>query len=372
MTMKNHCGSIHNICCLAGILCSSGLAFAADREMSNAEIAKYFTSKNPEEGDWSRHFRVGALVGMNIKADFKINGSFGVSGSNPGQTGEAGRGQNHFYDDGYVLVDDTGNGGGATTYWGYKNADQYNAADQTLTFHSANSYTTSGSSSVDGDMQLGLDLAYGGHLFRYGRALVGWEFGFAWLPISIKDSQQLDATATRTVHRFSTGGSSIPKHPYDGSFGSDGYPTIQDIASLVDSNENAGTATVAGSRQLDVTLYNFRLGPTVHWELNRKLALSLSGGAAMGIVSGDLKHNETIVFSDSSTASNKGRTSNTELIYGGYVGATLMYHVEDQGDIYIGAQYMPLGRAKFGGGGRQATLDASGGLYFSAGFNWPF
>ena len=372
MGMRYHCKKTKAVSCFVSILCASGLAFAADKEMSNAEIAKYFTADNSKEGDWPRHFRVGALVGMNIKADFNVNGSFGVSGSNPGEAGPAGRGKNHFYDDGYVLVDDTGNAGGVTTYWGYQNAGQYNAAAQTLTFHSASAYSTSGSASVDGDMQLGLDLAYGGHLFRYGRALVGWEFGFAWLPISIKDNHPLTATATRTVHRFNTGGSIVPEPPpYNGSFGSDGYPTIQDEPAAL-PDEVVGGATITGSRQLDVTLYNFRLGPTVHLELNPKLALSLSGGAAMGIISGDLKHNETIVFSDSSTASNRGGMSNTELVYGGYLSATLMYHVEDQGDIYIGAQFMPLGRAKFNGVDRDASLDVSGGLYLSAGFNWPF
>ena len=54
------------------------------------------------------------------------------------------------------------------------------------------------------------------------------------------------------------------------------------------------------------------------------------------------------------------------------VGATLMYHAVQNGDFYVGVQYMPLGSAEISGGGRQARLDLSGGIYLSAGINWPF
>ena len=47
----------------------------------------------PDTDDWTRHFRIGALVGMNISANFTRNGTFGISGNNPAQG---------IYDDGYV------------------------------------------------------------------------------------------------------------------------------------------------------------------------------------------------------------------------------------------------------------------------------
>src|SRR5262245_29095680 len=64
--------------------------------------------------DWARNFRIGALVGFNIKSDFKFSGSgFGISSSQPGAPGTPG--VDHFYDDGYVRVDNFGNSGGYTT-----------------------------------------------------------------------------------------------------------------------------------------------------------------------------------------------------------------------------------------------------------------
>ena len=82
----------------------------------------------PDTDDWTRHFRVGTLLGLNISADFKTRGAFNISGN---QTASG------IYDDGYVRVDNTGNAGGYTSFWGYNNASQYNAAAQTLTMHGA-------------------------------------------------------------------------------------------------------------------------------------------------------------------------------------------------------------------------------------------
>jgi hypothetical protein len=312
------------------------------------------------------HFRLGGFVGLNIKADFKLSGSFAVSGNNPGQTNVAG--VNHFYDDGYVRVDDTGNAQGYTSYWGYNNAPQFDGAN-TLTFHSANSYTTSGGAGASAAPQIGVDLAYGGHLYRMGSALVGWEFGFGWLPITIKDDSQLTATVSRSAHQFDTAGIVLPTAPYNG--GSSGIgPTIHDTATASSGDIVLGVP-VTGSRELDVTLYNFRLGPTVHWELHPKIAVAVSGGAAMGIIKGDLKFNETLSFAGGS-ANSSGKFSDTQMTYGGYLNAKLMYHAVENGDYYMAVQYMPLGSVNFSGGGREARLNMSGGLYISAGINWPF
>jgi len=53
-----------------------------------------------------------------------------------------------------------------------------------------------------------------------------------------------------------------------------------------------------------------------------------------------------------------------------------MYHVHDEwsgdADIFVSAQYMPMGDATFNGAGREGRLNLSGQLYFSIGINWPF
>ena len=55
-----------------------------------------------------------------------------------------------------------------------------------------------------------------------------------------------------------------------------------------------------------------------------------------------------------------------------YVNGTLMYHVLDNADFYLSAQYMPLGNASFSSGGRHAELNLVSQIYVSLGINWPF
>jgi len=312
--------------------------------------------------DWPRHFRVGMLVGMNIKADFSRSGQFPVSGSQPGGPG----GGTHIYDDGYVLIDDTGNAQGFTSYWGYNNPSQ--VTGQTLTFHSANSFSTSGSSKADDSPYLGLDLAYGGQLGRWGPTRYGWEFGFGFMPSSIADKQPTVAVLNRTVHTFDTGGILVPSDHYNGGPSGIG-PTIQDNAMPQTGDTTLGT--VAGSQTLDVTLYVVRLGPMLHWELHPQWAVSLSAGPAVGYVDGELRFDE-ILQAGGGSGRNTGKIAGSGMVYGGYVNAALMYHAVEKGDFYIGVQYMPLSRMSVNGAGREARLNLAGGIYFSAGFNWPF
>jgi len=318
----------------------------------------------PEPGEWSRQFRVGALAGFNLKAEFSMSGRFPVSGSNPGA---AGGGQNHDYDDGYVRLDATGDNGGLTWNWGYDDASQLSG--NRLSYRGTESFTTAGSATVNGDAQIGFDTAYGGRITQLWGGVLGWEFGFGFLPVSITDNLSLPASVTRVVHSYDASGIDLPAAPYRGSFNGPGA-TISDIA-VVESTEIV-PATLGGSQTLDVTLYNFRLGPTLQWELHPRVAVAVSAGAAFGIVTGDLKYNETLLFTDGSTANNQGQVGDTQLVYGGYVAGTLLYHAVKNADFYVNLQYMPMSTATFSGSGREAKLDLTGGLYVSAGLSWPF
>ena len=316
--------------------------------------------------DWWRHFRLGGTVALNIKAQFSMNGQFAVSGSNPGLTnnpvGE------HFYDDGYVRTDQTTNAQGYTSFWGYRSTNQISGSQ--LLMHSTTAFDLSDSGTkVDGGPQPGLDLAYGGTFARLGTAWVGWELGFALLPIEISDKRPISGTFTRTIHAYDTAGIVLPEAPYNGGDSGKG-PTIHSTATDAGTEITAGTVT--GKRSLDLTLYNIRLGPTLHWELGRYFAVEVSGGGAVGIFTGNYNFNETIVFADGSQSVNQGKIGASEITYGGYASALLMFHTAEQADIYVGAQFMSLGDVQVSGAGRQARLQMGMGVYLSAGINWPF
>ncbi len=320
------------------------------------------SARGQYDPDWARHIRLGGVVGLNIKADFKTTGTFKI---------------NHpagVFDDGYVRVDETGNDGGLTSFWGYNRSSQISG--QTLTMHDTTSFSSLGTASTRSDSAPlpGLELAYGGNFWYWGRMRIGWDFGFGLLPINISVNRSTQGNVTQSVFTFDTsdmlGG--VPPAGYRGPFKEPpGSVSPFFLASDPTSTNTAtSTGTITGSHTLDVMLYTLRLGPSVYWDFNRYLGMSVGAGPAVGIVSGDLKFDEFITTP--STAHNTGKVSGTSMVYGGYVNVSLMYHVLRNGDLYISAQYMPLGSASIGGQGREGRLDLSGQVYISAGINWPF
>jgi hypothetical protein len=314
--------------------------------------------------DWTRHFRIGAMVGMNISANFTEKGTFGIPNKNLA---------NGIYDDGYVRPDSSGNAFGQTSNWGYNNASQYNPANGgTIAMHSITSYATAGSNTREDAAPFpGFDMAYGDNLWYWKHARVGWELGFGLLPISIKNSSPLSATVNQSTYTFGVDGIVVPTAPYHGGFNRQGgSPTISG-ATPTPTSQTLQNQTVTGTRTLNVMLYTFKLGPSFYWDLSDDFGMSLGAGPAVGIVSETLDYNETISTPDG-VSHNRGSINGTDVVFGGYVSGTLMYHVLSNADIYLGAQYMPLGNASVSGGGRQAQLKLGGQVDVSIGVNWPF
>jgi hypothetical protein len=316
--------------------------------------------KVSQDDDWTRHFRIGAMVGLNISANFNAKNPVTFSGNN------AAKG---IYDDGYVRKDNTGNAGHLTSNWGYDNSSQ--VVGSTIQMHSAKSFSpdlTGGASSESGDsVFVGFDMAYGGNLWDWGRTRIGWDLGFGLLPINIKDNLSLNGTLNQNVYSFDIPDSvlHLPQPGYRG--GPNGGPWLGSDPTPQPGSTIPG-AILAGTRTLDVMLYTVRLGPSVYLDLNQYLGLSAGVGPAVGIVSGSLQYNETI-----DAAKYTGQVDATDLVYGGYANAMLLYHVPgENGDLYLGAQFMSLGNATISGGGREGRLNLGGQIYITAGINWPF
>ena len=215
-------------------------------------------------------------------------------------------------------------------------------------------------------------MAYGGNLWYWKHARVGWELGFGLMPISITDSQSMPASINQSSYTFDTGGIVVPGAPYQGGFNRDGEPTIPFPVNITPSGStNIPNGMVTGSQKLDVMFYTLRLGPTMYWDLTEHVSLSLGAGPAVGVVSGDYKYDEMIT-GGGVNAHNSGQIGGTDIVYGGYVNATVLCHVMDNADIYAGAQFMPMSDATISGGGRMGRLNLGGQVYFTVGINWPF
>jgi len=136
---------------LRGISFCSLIAMAASARAEDDDVI----------GKWLRHFRIGGSVMLNVSTTFKTTGTFNVNRQPPSAAGGIS------YDDGFVGVDKTGNAippGGTTpvtTFWGYSDASQVDAAANRLTFHGTDSFTGSGVDKIS-DTPLGFDMVYAG------------------------------------------------------------------------------------------------------------------------------------------------------------------------------------------------------------------
>jgi len=320
-----------------------------------------------EAADWTKHFRVGMQVTLNIEADFSGGGFFDIQ-TRPGQ-----------FDDGFVLRDNSTPtpepDEQLTTNWGYQRASQVTGTGtgRTMTFTRTESFeSASTSSSKDDSPYLGLELAYGTAITRWGDALIGWEAGYSFLPISISESRSVRGTANRfsSTHRVPDA-VVLPDPPYSGSATAQSQATI--FLEPLSTEEFQEDVTAQGSRSLDVSLHTVRVGPTIHLELARRWAFQGGLGPAIGFVTGDYKFDERATIPGAGTSNRaEGEFGADEFVYGGYAQALLLFHFEEHGDIYAGLQFMGLTGADFEEGDRSAKLNLGATLSFLVGINWPF
>jgi hypothetical protein len=324
---------------------------------------------NPDD-DWTRHFRIGGMIGFNIKGSFKITGGSFTPSYADG-----------VYDDGYVHLDSR-NDPTETSYFGYNNSSQYDGS--TLTMHRANTVSLTGGAGGSGnaDLSAGFDLAYGDSYWYWAHGKLGWEFGFGLMPIHIANTATIpSATVTPTEYQFDASGNFYFPPNYQGVYENDNNsPDLPNIdPTPVQINGSPIPATGISTGNLDVMLYAVRLGPTLYWDWSERFGFYAGAGPAVGLVSGNLGYNDSITYNpnypnpgDTVTIRAHSSVSGTSLTYGGYVNATLVYHAVAGGDFYLGAQFMPLSSATISGGGRSGKLNLSGQLYITAGINWPF
>lgn len=306
-------------------------------------------------------------VTLNIEAEFSGGGLLDI----PFQPGR--------YENGYVLRDNSPLDGDPsddlTTNWGYDFASQFDDVSRLMTFSRTESFAASEirETTEDDSPYVGVELAYGTAITRWGDALIGWEAGYSFLPISITDSRRISGTRTRVSvsHRIPDG-VLVPDPGHEGRPTGGGQATIE-LNPTGDPAITDEDAFLQGSRTLDVSLHTLRAGPTIHLELARRWAFQGGFGPAVGYVTGDYEFDERASIAGGTTSrSAEGSFGGDDFVYGGYAQALLLFHFEEHGDIYAGLQFMSLSGTEFEKDDRKAKLDMGATLSFLIGVNWPF
>ena len=307
-------------------------------------------------------YTVRGRLGLNIKAKLTGIGSFPAA-TDIGGTGSA---LDHFYDDGYVRVDTSGNAGGQTWYWGYDNASQISGNN--ILFHSA-SASVGASREVSDDPQYGVEMVFNREIGLVGdKCRWGIEAAFGWTGIELRDSRSLPASITSVTDSYAfEPGTTPPAAPYQGSFQGPGFV----ISDTPIRSSATVPATITGFRDLRADLFVGRLGPYLEVPLSSRLQLSLSGGLAVGVLYSEFSFRERINYSTTSTVISGSRRDG-DALYGGFVGASLNYKFDNRWNASIGAQFESLGARDHAVAGHSAEFDLGKSVYVSFGVGYSF
>lgn len=305
---------------------------------------------------------LGPRFGMNLKADFHNNAPVNP----PVNPGPATGGADHTYDDGYVLVDSSGNAGGLTWNWGYQNASQ--VAGDTMQFHATQSSSPS-ASAINNDPQYGAELTYQrviGPFLSSGRW--GLEAAFGYTDLDLRDNHRATGPVTMTTDTYQLNGVLPPGAGYNGTFEGPGA-LLGDTPTRTTASD---IATLAGHQKLSGQLYSIRLGPFAEWNFTPQLSLAASVGLTLAPASVDYEFSETTTLPGGGTSVASGHSSKSELLYGPYVSGMLRYDFNESWGVYVGAQFQSVTDLEQSIGGRTARLDQGVTLYGTVGASWRF
>lgn len=307
------------------------------------------------------------------RATFNISAKFTkLAAVKPARSvGGTGGALDHYYDDGFVRVDNSDNFGGQTWFWGYDRASQ--VSGDNILFHSSK---TAGAASKDVscDPYPGFELVYNRQFGTFGKREQhrwGLEASLGWTSVGISDKRALHATANQITDSYSfTPGTTPPAAPFQGTFEGPNF-VLNDTPSRSSASVPGG-ATVRGRREFDGSLFVGHLGPYAEFALSEKLSLAVSGGLAVGLMNGNLSLNQTVSFASASPLRRRASSSDSDVLLGGFLGANLSYQFNERWSASVGVQFESLGDYTQSAGGSKAKVDLGAAFHVSLGVSYSF
>jgi hypothetical protein len=328
--------------------------------------------RKPEES--RNRISLAYQMGLNITVDFKKLGGF-TPLSNPGPA--SGGVTNRTYDNGYNLVDITGNDHGPgyeNTTWNWSYTDPSSIQGNSIVVSSSSSLANGVSKNNSDDPQSGVAIIYDRELYR--DPTHNWRFGLegalGYTLISISDNRTLRTTVNQTIDSYSLpAGFVVPQSPYYGTYEGPG-PVISSDPLSRSTNSVSAAATVSGHRTIDANVFNLKLGPYAEVPLSSRFSLLFSGGLYLAV--GDIKfsYKQTVTIDGVGSQVSSGSGSQTDFLYGGYVGGNLQYALTKEMGLFVGAQFQSAGQTVNREQGKQAILDMGQSVIVSIGASYSF
>jgi hypothetical protein len=319
--------------------------------------------------DKGRFGRIGVSYNLNfnVSADFSNIGAFPAL-SNPGAPLVA-PGDMRTYDDGFVGMDNTGNAGDLTSFWGYNNPGQVVGGN--LVLNSASSAGGADSLNQDSKLHHGLELTYNYQIRGADWGGWGFEGAFGWLPLNITDNQAVASNVTLVTDTYPGNGIVFPVPPFAGTVAGPGpllgATPISSVTSIV-----PGGMITTGQRNIDASVFAFKLGPYLDYNLTERVTLTLSGGLTLALVDSEFTYNELNTIPGVGAQAFTGQDRSSDLLVGGYLGARVAWWLTDNVSVFTGVTYQNVGSFNQQANGRNARLNLGNTVALNVGLGFSF
>jgi len=311
-------------------------------------------------------FGVSYNLNFNVSADFSNIGAFPAL-TNP-NAALVNPGDVRTYDNGFVGMDISGNAGNLTTFWGYNNAGQVVGGNLVL----SSSSSTGGADSLghDSELQHGVELTYSYQL--QGADWGGWGFegAFGWMPVNISDNRAASSSVLVQQDTYPGGGIVFPVPPYAGTVAGPG-PLLGDTPATAFVTVPGGLLTT-GQRKIDASVFAFKLGPYLDYNLSEHVTLTLSGGLSLALVDSEFTFNEVNTIAGAGVQTFRGQDRTSDLLVGGYLGARVAWWLTDNVNIFTGVTYQNVGSFSQQAAGRNARLNLGNTIALNLGLGFSF
>ncbi|HAV62698.1 MAG TPA: hypothetical protein DCY13_10065 [Verrucomicrobiales bacterium] len=267
------------------------------------------------------------------------------------------------YDNGFVLPDIGGTASGLTWNWGFLSDDQI--ASDMLNFERYSNLPHGGAISGEKDDPLiGGELLFGVEFGRFDVGTREWawgaEIGYGFNPFKISNRSMAAGTVDYLAASHALNGILPPVGPYSGTFEGPG-PVIDLNPTSTTAISSAATSTFDGT--LESSLHNFKFGFWVEAPVTQKFSVALSLGYSSILADSELSFRETFTFAnpaipqladvDTSVTADGWRN-------GFYGQLRVNYEINQYLGAFVGGEFQYNNRFKFGGAGRNVTLDFTG------------